>query len=673
MYLYTILLDNNTEWTISSHINDIQIVLTDFFNWKGRLICDNNVNIKQIVITNTQIDEKSVIVDEKLLGKISQNFRELNTPKDDIFDRFPFHKYFIKESELITRFSNLMNFIPNFVKVDFYKINNMQHLTHFETLFLPDKSPVLLLYKSDNYHKYDLISDYFIEDCRIFTKRYDQSLTLLEYWSANKHIIKQKAMDTFNNTDFYSLRESLFSLYHEVGTFRPTNIVSIIRKFNSKSVLDFSAGWGDRLIGSLACNVDLYCGVDPNTCVFNKYTTITNFFKKHFKINTNTIFINSPFEDAILPNDTYFDLICTSPPYFNLENYSNEDTQSINKYPLLDDWYDKFLITSIKKAWKHLRINGHMVIIINDIFNKDRFVSNMIDAINSFEDSLYLGVISYTEESKIKKSPQPMWIWKKIHYELNPTLVIQQLNTNNINFNVVRDDLLFGGTKQRAFKMFESITQKTLVYAGPSNGCAQVALAVIAKKYNKKAKIFLSINKNQYHNLTIRARMLGANIQFINNAPLKLLQSNASNFVNSDTHNHYLVPFGLENSLFKDTLYSQIIDASKNTALNDRFSKFNFWLVAGSATLLHTLYKVFPNSTFNVIQVGKTIWPDMINDRTKLYIAPEPFYSDAVSIPPYPTVSSYDAKLWQFFIQDGKEGDFIWNVCYDNSILPSNI
>lgn len=37
----------------------------------------------------------------------------------------------------------------------------------------------------------------------------------------------------------------------------------IIRMFRARRVLDFCAGWGDRLLGALSCHEDLegYCGM----------------------------------------------------------------------------------------------------------------------------------------------------------------------------------------------------------------------------------------------------------------------------------------------------------------------------------------------------------------------------------------------------------------------------
>ena len=43
-------------------------------------------------------------------------------------------------------------------------------------------------------------------------------------------------------------------------------------------------------------------------------------------------------------------------------------------------------------------------------------------------------------------------------------------------------------------------------------------------------------------------------------------------------------------------------------------------------------------------------------------MAPEQFQDAALLPPPYPSVPNYDAKLWQFVLQAGQAGDYVWNV-----------
>ena len=72
-----------------------------------------------------------------------------------------------------------------------------------------------------------------------------------------------------------------------------------------------------------------------------------------------------------------------------------------------------------------------------------------------------------------------------------------------------------------------------------------------------------------------------------------------------------------------------------------------------------------------VVQVGKRIWPDQIEPgRTTLFISKESFIDNARDQPPYPSVATYDAKLWVFFKSHGKSGDYIWNVGKDPYFPP---
>ena len=131
--------------------------------------------------------------------------------------------------------------------------------------------------------------------------------------------------------------------------------------------------------------------------------------------------LDYPFEDNNLeiPEDDY-NLIITSPPYFNLEEYNGGDQnlQSTVRYPKLHIWLKKFLFPMLKKAWDHLVPGGHMAIIINDS-PYFKYVEDMLEfAANNLKNCTYRGCIAYAEDKSTPKrkkfgSPQPIWIWKK--------------------------------------------------------------------------------------------------------------------------------------------------------------------------------------------------------------------------------------------------------------------
>jgi hypothetical protein len=250
---------------------------------------------------------------------------------------------------------------------------------------------------------------------------------------------------------------------------------------------------------------------------------------------------------------------------------------------------------------------------------------------------------------------------KYIHKILNPPLEIkmEKLDDGRI-FNIVRDDVLIGGTKQRIMGaiILANPDCDEFVYAGPFQGYAQVALAYVAKLLNKKATLFLSesgplTKVAQHHNPNVK-------IIVLKYANLKKLKSKSEIYSSKD--NICLLPFGLYTKEYFRLLANQI----KSVLPNNFEHPKTMWLVAGSATILNALYLLFPKTYFNIVQVGKKIWPDQMDEsRTTLYISDEKFWEIAKKQPPYPTVKTYDAKLWKYVLKYGKSGDYVWNVAKD--------
>jgi DNA modification methylase len=120
-----------------------------------------------------------------------------------------------------------------------------------------------------------------------------------------------------------------------------------------------------------------------------------------------------------------FDLVFTSPPYYTLERYTQEDNQSWKKYKQLQDWLENFLFKSLSNCWDALEDGGKMVINISDVYAKHT-VNKICDPMNDFLDSLknskYCGCMGYqmrkrpnskSLKGKLGRFAEPMWVWKK--------------------------------------------------------------------------------------------------------------------------------------------------------------------------------------------------------------------------------------------------------------------
>lgn len=580
---------------------------------------------------------------------------------------FPYKKLYYKKKEIQSIFNRLSDFdIYSRITDQSFYIKNII-LKRYFLLYLGSTYQLIINIHSD-YLDYNILSDMFIEFCRLNCSVGDYQ-SPWNFYHDNIDLVAKTALDQFNVITPRSLRESLWSLVKECTSFRPVLLVGIIKMFDCKSVLDFSAGWGDRLLASMAMNVR-YLGIDPSACNQKYYKEMIDFFNRsHDKYRVE----QSAFEDYTFSKkdkDLGFDLVFTSPPYFDLEIYSTDQNsnQSIQKFKNEEEWTEQFLIKSIHKSWSVLHKNGHLVLIINQKNKHQQYIQKMLNYVYfNLPDSQYLGMIAYSNENK--KNPQPMFIWKKtlkIPTQIyNPELYIVNYKNSKTNdtLHVIRDDIIFGGTKVRGcVDFFRYSDYDEFIYASPTNGLAQVALAQSA--YLTRKKIVLFVKKNKYlTNQTKNALQFTDNvtIYFIENANMKILFQHALEYHQHHQKTSYLLRLGFSNKLYT-TYLQKNINLSIPHSLKDNPPK-RLWCVAGSATLLNVLYKVFPKTHFCVVQVGKTIWDDQIEkDRTTLYISDENFYDNASIQPPFPTVKSYDAKLWTFVLQYGQPHDFIWNV-----------
>lgn len=318
---------------------------------------------------------------------------------------YPYKRLYIKPDEILARFNRLKTSTLALVKgrAEVFSLPRGSKTT-FDNIYL------YTLVKTEDYDLYDNISDYFQEQVRVKCKRVDQKISSYEYWQKNKNDIINNVLDRGDDLSVYNIRETLYGAWYECTNFRPSLFVGFYKLFNKerpiKKVLDMSMGWGDRLIGALATDIELYVGTDPNSKLFDGYNNIINTFGGKDK----AICINSGFETADVEKYGPYDMVFSSPPYFNLEIYSDEVTQSIHERDL-ESWYSQWLIPSLRKAINNLSAGGVLIININNIRNQPDYTMRMVGEISKI--IKYRGCIPQWSGER-NKSAQPFWIWQKI-------------------------------------------------------------------------------------------------------------------------------------------------------------------------------------------------------------------------------------------------------------------
>ena len=138
----------------------------------------------------------------------------------------------------------------------------------------------------------------------------------------------------------------------KVTIYRPLLTKRIIEYYNPNSVLDVCVGWGGRMLGT-ACKPNVkYTGIEPFTKTFNGLKSIKD------KLNLDNVTLYNDTAENVLPTLTEkYDLALTSPPYWNLEIYSDEETQS-HHYGNYDEWYEHFLKCVVFGVIDKLNDNG---------------------------------------------------------------------------------------------------------------------------------------------------------------------------------------------------------------------------------------------------------------------------------------------------------------------------
>ena len=144
----------------------------------------------------------------------------------------------------------------------------------------------------------------------------------------------------------YTVNSNLTELFkrlkfNPVTLYSPIMTKTIVKELNCKTVFDPCIGWGGRMIGTTCLGDEYhYTGCEPFTKTFQGLRNMI----KDLNIESQVNIYHSPVE-IILDKlkDKRFDMCLTSPPYFDLEIYSHEETQSIQKFKSYDEWINGFI------------------------------------------------------------------------------------------------------------------------------------------------------------------------------------------------------------------------------------------------------------------------------------------------------------------------------------------
>lgn len=150
---------------------------------------------------------------------------------------------------------------------------------------------------------------------------------------------------------------SIIGLYAGlVSAFRPLHAKYLCHHFGATHVLDFSAGWGGRMLGAHAAGCR-YTGVDTNVDLREGYERLVKL------TGGETTMIWDGAETVDFTELPEYDLVLTSPPFGDLEVYEH--------MPQYEDFVRDWLVPVTLAAFAGLKPGGWMALCIPEAFAEE--------------------------------------------------------------------------------------------------------------------------------------------------------------------------------------------------------------------------------------------------------------------------------------------------------------
>ena len=250
------------------------------------------------------------------------------------------------------------------------------------------------------------IVDYFTLEERLHTKT-KHNINFYTFWEKRKQYSKNprihKMLQFYKNRKIDEIRKYkyIFNLYFSsISIFKPVVAMELYCRVDAKRVLDFTMGWGGRLLAACVLNLISYIGIDMNQNLKIPYEKLETFLRQR---NTKTD-ITFFFQDALLIDysNLDYDTVFTSLPYYNTEIYRGNPNIPSTK----EKWFLEFYKPLYEKTWKYLKKGGHYCLNVSqEIYNE-----TCIPVLGKSHNRFILKKNNRTEDTQYKEY---IYVWNK--------------------------------------------------------------------------------------------------------------------------------------------------------------------------------------------------------------------------------------------------------------------
>ena len=220
--------------------------------------------------------------------------------------------------------------------------------------------------------KYNDIADYYTFEERLNTVG-NKGISFYGFYRDKHkyhHLIKnilQYYRDKRTKVPDVCIYKYIFNLYFgSITNFSIPNVIQVLEKYKPTRILDVTCGFGNRMVGCAALDVETYIGIDNNKNLELPLNELRKLLTKQSKTQVEIII-----EDCLQVDYSKlkYDCVFTSFPYYNTEIYGNK-----KQFESKQEWDNNFYKPIIERTYKYLENNGLFIINVPETIYKNNFV-----------------------------------------------------------------------------------------------------------------------------------------------------------------------------------------------------------------------------------------------------------------------------------------------------------
>jgi hypothetical protein len=215
-----------------------------------------------------------------------------------------------------------------------------------------------------------------VVDAFTFTERLNtvgsKGINFYDFWENRELYSRKKYVKNYlvyaNRQHRQTTAKVWYNLYRfyftSTNCFRPLVAMEYYCMFSPTCILDMTAGWGGRLVGACALDIPGYIGIDNNPALREPYARLTAFLEPQTRTKIDMRFCDALTVDY---SKLKYDMVFTSPPYYDLEQYGDTSFTKISK----TEWDNEFYRPLFRETFLYLAKGGYYCLNIpSEIFER---------------------------------------------------------------------------------------------------------------------------------------------------------------------------------------------------------------------------------------------------------------------------------------------------------------